>query len=92
MMGLGEGTYMYWRLNTEQVKSLSFGARSTYYCALYLATSKSRHTDRDIKLFDVIPSSTFYRHRKEILDKTELDLNDMFPASSPKLRISDITY
>ncbi len=75
---------MYWRLNTEQIKSLSFGARSTYYCALYLATSKSRQTDREIKLFDVIPSSTFYRHRREIVEKTELDLNDFFPSSSPK--------
>lgn len=75
---------MYFRLDSEQVKTLSFGARSTYYSALFLATSQSRMPDRDIKLFDVVPSSTFYRHRKEILDKTGLDLNDLFPSSAPR--------
>lgn len=75
---------MHFRLHTEQIKSLSFGARSTYYSALFLATSKGRLVDREIKLFDVVPSSTFYRHRKEILDKTGLDLNDLFPSSSRK--------
>lgn len=71
------------RLDTGQVKSLSFGARSTYYSALYLASSKSRSIDKDIKLFDVVPSSTYYRHRKEIIEKTGLDLNDFFPSSAP---------
>lgn len=73
-------------LSTEQVKSLSFGARSTYYCALYISSSKQRLTDRDIKIFDVVPTSTFYRHKKEIFEKTGLDLNDLFPASKPQLR------
>jgi len=77
----------YFRLDTEQVKSLSFGARSTYYSALFLATNhdmRSRLADKEITLFDVVPKSTFYRHRKEIFEKTGLDLNDLFPASQPR--------
>lgn len=78
---------VYFRLNTDQVKSLSFRARATYYSALFLATNKdmrSRLEDRDITLFDVVPKTTYYRHRKEILEKTGLDLNDLFPASQAR--------
>ncbi|MFM5687109.1 hypothetical protein ACET70_20105, partial [Aeromonas caviae] len=82
--GILRGFKMYFRLNSEQVKSLSFGARSTYYSALFLATSESRLVDRDVQLFDVIPPSTFYRHKKEIFEKTGLDLKDMFPSSSSR--------
>lgn len=72
-------------LNTEQVKSLSFGARSTYYCVLSLVSPNRRFVDSDIKIFDVVPTSTFYRHKKEIFEKTGLDLNKLFPATKPQL-------
>lgn len=75
----------YWYLTGRQVKSLSFGARSTYYSALWLATSDNRKHDGDIELFDVIPPSTYYRHRKEILEKTGLDLKALFPGPRPVL-------
>lgn len=76
----------YWFLTPAQIRGLSFGARSTYYSCLYLATvTENRKWDRDIELFDVVPASTYYRHRKEILEKTGLDLKDMFPGSRPKL-------
>lgn len=76
----------YWYLTSEQVRELSYGARSTYYSALYLATvTSNRMNDRDIKIHDVVPLSTYYRHRKEIFEKTGLDLKDMFPVSQPKL-------
>ncbi len=74
----------YFRLNTEQVKLLTFRARATYYTAQFLATNKdmrSRLEDREITLFDIVPRTTYYRHRKEIFEKTGLDLNDLFPAS-----------
>jgi len=75
------------RLDTEQVKLLTFRARATYYSALFLATNKdmrSRLEDREITLFDVVPRTTYYRHRKEIFEKTGLDLNDLFPASQAR--------
>ncbi|MFL9603548.1 hypothetical protein ACKC5Q_22965, partial [Aeromonas dhakensis] len=76
----------YWFLSPAQIRSLSFGARSTYYSCLYLATvTDNRRWDRDIQLFDVVPASTYYRHKKEILEKTGLDLKDMFPGNQPKL-------
>lgn len=76
----------YWFLTPAQIKGLSFGARSTYYSCLYLATvTDNRKWDRDIQLFDVVPPSTYYRHKKEILEKTGLDLKDMFPGNQPKL-------
>lgn len=76
----------YWYLTTDQILELSYGARATYYSSLYLATvTNNRLNDRDIKLHDVIPQSTYYRHRKEIFEKTGLDLKDMFPTSQPKL-------
>lgn len=76
----------YWYLTSEQVRGLSYGARATYYSALYFATvTSNRLNDRDIKFHDVIPLSTYYRHKKEIFEKTGLDLKDLFPASQPKL-------
>lgn len=76
----------YWYLSSAQIRGLSFGARSTYYSCLYLATvTDNRRYDRDIQLFDVVPASTYYRHRKEILEKTQLDLKDMFPGPKPVL-------
>lgn len=71
-------------LYTNHVQVLTVGARSTYYAVIGLVSSGQRNNfDRDIKIFDVVPSSTYYRHRKEILDKTGLDLNSFFQTSKP---------
>lgn len=74
----------WWLLPTSDIFRLSYGARSTYYVSLYFAEKRNRMFDADVKIFDVVPSSTFYRHRKEIFDSTGLDLKDMFPLSKPK--------
>lgn len=75
-------------LYAQHVRLLSTGARSTYYAVIGLTSSGQRNNfDREIKLFDVIPSSTYYRHRKEILDKTGLDLNSLLLPPTPKIFI-----
>lgn len=79
----------FWFLKSDEVKQLSFGARSTYYASMVFSRREqyARWMDGDLKLFDVIPSSTYYRHRAEIFEKTGLDLNDFFPGSKP-VRVS----
>jgi hypothetical protein len=74
----------FWFLKKEAILTLSYGARATYIVVL----SASRHIPfaKGISIFELIPSSTYYRHRKEILGKTGLDLNSFFPAAKPVSR------
>ncbi|EDL3486711.1 hypothetical protein CRW58_12505 [Salmonella enterica subsp. enterica serovar Newport] len=70
--------------NRDDLLRLSHGARATYSVVILL----SQHSPLSkfffgVTIFDIIPPSTYYRHRREIINILGIDLNILFDSQKP---------
>lgn len=70
--------------NRDDLLRLSHGARATYSVVILL----SQHSPLSkfffgVTIFDIIPPSTYYRHRREIINILDIDLNSFFDSQKP---------
>ncbi|HHK8784726.1 TPA: hypothetical protein ACQZCH_002877 [Escherichia coli] len=70
--------------NRDDLLRLSHGARATYSVVILLSQrSPLSKFFLGVTIFDIIPPSTYYRHRREIINILDIDLNIFFDGQKP---------